>query len=436
MALLDGSILLGSQYAYEGRGPFDAKMLVSTYADLLLAETWQDKDGASLAYNGMLVAVWRDSDVDNNGVYFLHNGSKNNKGLDVTDAKNWHKLASLADLENGRIDYVTKDELDTIRAALAAKLDSGTISHSTETLPEGVTVEGTELKIVVDAYTRQEVLDKIDEKLATFTGGDSLADLKDDIAVIKETLTEKIPALESKDAAIESSIAAIQTSIENSLNIVEEHSAKIAALLEKDGELAEAIQNNTDKFNNYYTSAQIDDKISELAGNTGSIDLTLYAKIADVDTAIQTVNAAIAAKANSDEVYTKDEIEALFVTEADVITHINALISAADPENGKVISNIQHLVQYVEENASDIAGIISDVANNKIIAETNASYIAKHTDDIASINAVLAALNPPKSSAEISVADDGTLGIKEVNVNKLTQTTGDTLVLKGGSANH
>ena len=100
MSLFDGSILLGSQYAYDGRGPFDTKMLVKTYEDLTTTETWLGSDGSSLAYNGMLVAVWRDSDASNNGIYFLYNGMKNNKDLDVTNSNNWHKLVSATDLES------------------------------------------------------------------------------------------------------------------------------------------------------------------------------------------------------------------------------------------------------------------------------------------------------------------------------------------------
>lgn len=418
MALLDGSILLGSQYAYEGRGPFDAKMLVSTYADLLSEETWQDINGNSLAYNGMLVAVWRDSNTDNNGVYFLHNGSKNNKGLDVSDTKNWHRLASLADLENG--DYVTNDALETLRAALATKVDSGTISHSTEDNPEGVTVNGTRLNIVIDTYTKQEVLDKIDEKLTSFADGDVVTDIKNTLDSYTESNDARVDALESANTIIESSISS--------------QTARLDALEKVDTDLAALIQNNTDRFNNYYTSKQVDDKISEISKNVESIDLSLYAKTADVNDALQTINATIATKANSTDVYTKDEINAIFVTEADLATQINTLIDAADPENDRVISNIQNLVKYVDENAGDIANLISDVANTKAAQETSVVQIAKNTSDIANINALLTTLTPPKSSDEISVAADGTLSIKEININKLTQATNDILILSGGSA--
>jgi hypothetical protein len=100
MALFDGSVLLGSQYAYGGRGPFDVKMLVKTYDELWTPETWLDTDGSSLAYNGMLVAVWKDSNKANNGIYFLYDGNKNNKNQDLINASNWHKLVSASDLEN------------------------------------------------------------------------------------------------------------------------------------------------------------------------------------------------------------------------------------------------------------------------------------------------------------------------------------------------
>lgn len=100
MALIDGNILLNSQYVFNGRGPFDAKMLVKSYADLLAPETWYDTEGNSLAYNGMLVAVWRDTDLSKNGIYFLYNGSRNNKDLDVANEQNWHKLVNVTDLEN------------------------------------------------------------------------------------------------------------------------------------------------------------------------------------------------------------------------------------------------------------------------------------------------------------------------------------------------
>lgn len=104
----------------------------------------------------------------------------------------------------------------------------------------------------------------------------------------------------------------------------------------------------------------------------------------------------------------------------DVETYITDLIKAADPDGGKTIENIQNLVSYVDENAGEIAGLIT---------KTN-----KNEADIAAINDRVAQMLQPKASKEISIAEDGTLSILELNVNKLVQTEGEELVLSGGTA--
>ena len=115
------------------------------------------------------------------------------------------------------------------------------------------------------------------------------------------------------------------------------------------------------------------------------------------------------------------------MTQDEVDSRINALIVGADPEGGKVITDIQNLVKYVDENASEIAGLITTVGNHTTAIEKNAS-------DISKINSDIAALIQPKASSEISVATDGTLGIIEVNVNKLVQTEGEEFIINGGHA--
>lgn len=64
-----------------------------------------------------------------------------------------------------------------------------------------------------------------------------------------------------------------------------------------------------------------------------------------------------------DKLHTQEEIETIAANK------IGALISAADDPDDKVLANIADLVNYVEENASDIAQLVSDVN----IANTNAS---------------------------------------------------------------
>ena len=106
----------------------------------------------------------------------------------------------------------------------------------------------------------------------------------------------------------------------------------------------------------------------------------LDTKDTELDTAIKQNAADIAdlgeeIDALAKDVYTKTEADAEFMTEEEVDARINTLIVAADPEGGKVITDIQNLVKYVDENAGEIAKLISDVDKAK-------EDIAKNAEDI------------------------------------------------------
>lgn len=91
---------ISSQYLYTSRGPFDAKALVKTYADLLNINTWTAED-TLVAYNGMITAVWLNKeDTSKNGIYFLYDASVTTalKKPDVTNEANWHRFAELSDI--------------------------------------------------------------------------------------------------------------------------------------------------------------------------------------------------------------------------------------------------------------------------------------------------------------------------------------------------
>lgn len=100
-----------NQYIYTGKGPLDAKSLVKTYAALTSEATWQIKKAngstASVAYNGMIVAVWLDKDTsgkltDKNGIYFLYDPTVTGSlGIPkVYIESNWHRLCTAAELKD------------------------------------------------------------------------------------------------------------------------------------------------------------------------------------------------------------------------------------------------------------------------------------------------------------------------------------------------
>jgi hypothetical protein len=420
--------------------------------------------------------------------------------------------------------YATKAELSAQEAAiesellvyaktadvnteLAKKIENATIAHAVvadpdqgiEAVSEGITKEGTTLKIVVDAPTRAETIKLIADKVADVTGGESAADVKlhleaeverstaadtahsaalailqgdaskagsvaeakalaqkgvndaakvaadlatantaiadnareigvakGSIETVNTTLSGKISDLESKDTIFESDITALKATVSGETT---GHTARIIALegrataLEtRDTELAGLIDTKANSAD-VYTKTEVDNKV---AAAVGGVDLTPYAKTADVNAAVETINASIAERALASSVYTKDEAKAEFMNQDEVDARINALIVGADPEGGKTITDIQNLVKYVDENAGEIAALITDVGGHT-------EAIAEHAQKLSEIDAAILALVQPKASAEISVANDGTLGIIGVSTDKLVQGS-MTLVLNGGDA--
>ena len=273
-------------------------------------------------------------------------------------------------------------------------------------------------KGVADAA--QVAADLVIANLAIADNAREIGVAKSSIDAVNTTLSGKITALENVDTQFTSDIVALQGTVSGHTTTITEHGTKLATLENKDTELAALIQANTNKFADYYTKEELDTTVQEVFDAVNSLEGALepYAKEEDVDR-------ALALKANAADVYTKTEADAEFMTEAEVDARISALIDAANSED--TIKNVNDLVAYVNENASDIAQLVSDVATNKSAHEKNAS-------DIVAINEALTKIVQPKESAEISVATDGTLGIKELNVNKLVQTEGDTLILNGGDA--
>ena len=384
--------------------------------------------------------------------------------------------------------YATKDAL---AAGLAAKVDNGSIAHTSEGVAEGVTVEGTAIKIVVDSYTKEETREYVAGVIEDMTGGESAADVLLALNNYKESNDARVAIIEGEQTAQNASIvanaeaaAAAKTAADNAqasadaaakavtdlaagqvatnksdiaaivgrLGTVEAASgtnttniglltgrvatlegantavsesigtinSQIAALANEDARLAGVLDTKANAAE-VYTKTEANEAIKTAIDAIPAVDLAPYAKTEDV-------NAALALKANAADVYTKTEADAAFMSEAEVDARINALIVAADPEGGKTITDIQNLVKYVDENAGEIASLVTATEAN------TSKLVGINTTVTAYVDAKVASVVAPKASAEVTVAEDGTLGIGEVNVNKLVQTAGDVLILNGGTS--
>jgi hypothetical protein len=427
-------------------------------------------------------------------------------------------------IENDLLSYAKTAD---VNAELAKKVESATIAHAVaadpekgiEAIPEGITKEGTTLKIVVDAPTRAETTQMIADKVAAVTGGESAAAVKllveaeterstakdeahdaalaklngeatvagsvaeakaqadkgvadaakvaadlvtantaidgntREIATVKSNLENvntnlggKITALETAKgeqatqiSGIDGRLTTAESSITTNSTDINTIKGQITALGNEDTRLAGLITDlQTSKANaaDVYTKGEVDTKVQEAIDAIPDVDFTGYATEKYVDDAIAVVNEEVGKKANAADVYTITQADNKFVAETalndKIDARVNTLIDGANSED--TITNVTNLVAYVNDNAGDIAKLVSDVEANRTDIEGNADAIAKNAEDIVAINDWIKTVVQPKASTEVSVAEDGTLGINEVNVNKLVQTAGDTLVLNGGNA--
>lgn len=126
-----GAVTRDSNYEVSTKKPLDARSLVKTYDDLLNIDNWVNANGGPIVYNGMIVAVWLNTDdTSKNGVYFLHDSTITTaKGTpDVTKETNWHKLGGIDNLP-GLAEQISgiQKELDTVKSEVDDLQDSATV---------------------------------------------------------------------------------------------------------------------------------------------------------------------------------------------------------------------------------------------------------------------------------------------------------------------
>ena len=147
-----------SQYIFTGRGPLDAKALVQTYEELTTPETWLI-DGVTVAYNGMITAVWFDKNSDGtlsdkNGIYFLHDPEATTRKAPNPIAGNWHKLGGLNDLP-GLADQVANIQtaLEEAQSDIESLQDSATVVVELKTELPATGVSGKIYVVTEEAMT-------------------------------------------------------------------------------------------------------------------------------------------------------------------------------------------------------------------------------------------------------------------------------------------
>lgn len=427
MARVPGALIASSNYELSVRKPFDARSLVTEYTDLTDEATWRNKSGRSIAYNGMVVAVINTEHKHDNGVYYFFDINYTAlKGGDVTKQENWRKLANIdevfsleervselqeliettqedlmAELSALRdeiqaagyltqadlVNYATRSELQNyaplqaLLDGLATKVDTATLRHADEGIKEGVSVEGTVLNIVIDAYTREET-DSIVSDVET-----KYDPILPAITELRQEALRIAKYAEETQKQVDANTATFQNYVSN---------VDLATTLAK-----------------YYTAEQVDATVeankyddsaiaSAVAKNTAAID------ILNGDASVQGSVRSIAA----------DEI--------------NTLIGGVTDKD--TIDNIKTLVDYVNANGAEIARVLDGIGG-----EGNPATVLEAID--VAIDAIpqtpIATTQEAglvKASDEVSVDADGSMRITKVSVNCLEQSDDDILYIHGGNA--
>ena len=282
-----------------------------------------------------------------------------------------------------------------------------------------------------------------------------IADLETDVTALESSvgsltstingesgLSKRIGALETAKTDIESRIGVNEGNIEELTTIVGGHTTDIANLVKKDGELDAAIKANTDKFADYSTTEQVEDKIDE---KIAAIDNTAR------DKQIQDNKEAIAAevtRATAEEARIAGLVSANTTELGTVkgqVSGLNTAIQAIiDDKDGTTLNSIKDLAVWVEEHESEVLPAIE--ANATAIAKLNGGADVDGSvqkivaDAIAGIPAIPLATSTTAGlvmgSDHISIEQNGAM---KINMNLFTtdalQQGTKTLVLNGGSAN-
>ncbi len=245
---------INNQYKYSKRGPFDAKALVKTYAELLSVDTWT-VNGTVAAYNGMVTAVWLNTaDSSKNGVYFLQDPAVDTilKTPDVTIETNWHKLAELSDLESFTDRLASINELTNRTQVLETVLNGsetqeGLISkvdENTATLLEIATEVSNKADLVAleaNYYNKEE----IDTALAEITTSNSEA-----TAAIARELTAYTDTTDAVIASLEARVGTAKTEEAEATGLF----ARVDIVQEEVAQLIENTEKTSAKLNGISTT--------------------------------------------------------------------------------------------------------------------------------------------------------------------------------------
>lgn len=135
-------------------------------------------------------------------------------------------------------------------------------------------------------------------------------------------------------------------------------------------------------------------------------------------------------------VYTKDEVTDLIadITGGESAADVLAALNAYKTTNDSKVQAVEDKLATVENGAQiNVLEAINFNGQDIIITDKKATFSYEYILPIATAD-ILGGVKSSAAENKVAIAADGTMEVNSVNVNKLVQTEGETLILNGGSA--
>lgn len=182
----------------------------------------------------------------------------------------------------------------------------------------------------------------------------------------------------------------------------------------------------TEAAETYATIAQLGNKVDKVSGSSLVQD-TLITKLTNL------LNIQSVAEGQL-EVSPEGQLSVVAIAQSQVAGLTDALANKVNVEAGKGLSTND----YTNEDKEKLEGIATGAQVNVIeVVQINNEALPISGKAVNIPIATAQALGVVKGSADenkVSVGADGTMTVNSLNVNKLTQTDGDTLILNGGNS--
>lgn len=305
-----------------------------------------------------------------------------------------------------------------VNTELAKKVENATIAHTSEGVAEGVTKDGTTLKIVVDAYTKEETLTKIQEKITEINGGESAGEVLGQLNSYKETNDAAVAAINGKIGTagdgqndegdtLYSLIAEAQSQADKGVADAKTANDAIAALT--NGTVAtntsdisaikgRLITLETAKGDHETRIAGVEGRVTALEGEDTKINEAIGALQGSVTT-LQGEDSRLAGliSANTTEISKKaaqtdvDAINTKIGSVAEDTTLVAMIGAKADQATTYTKTEVDGLLANLDQTEINEAIAANTAAIVALAGEGNTSTVKKNADDIAALDATLKA---------------------------------------------